>query len=312
MLNEMDLSRMDLNLLVLFDTVLREKHVGRAAARLHLSPSAVSHGIRRLRQTFNDPVFLKHPKGVVPTARALAMAEPVAQVLAQVRHVIAAADRFDPRRSRRRFVIGAPDAISVVALPAVIAKISQQAPGIGISVRHLQPVELTAALDAREIDVALYPLEEIPARFDATLLYEEDFVIAARADHQLGRRPSLDRYCAARHLLVSGKGEAYGVVDDVLKQHGRSREVALTVPGFMFALAIIGSTDLIGTLPRSLLRVHAARFGVVALEPPLPFVRSGIRVVAPKAASVDLGIAGLKNLLGESLSRHARGRRKPS
>lgn len=302
MLNEIDLARMDLNLLVLFDTVLRERHVGRAATRLHLTPSAVSHGIRRLRQTFNDPVFLKHPKGVVPTARALAMAEPVAQALTQVRQVIAAADRFDPRRSKRRFVIGAPDALSVVAMPLVLAAIPKQAPGVTIGVRHLEPAKLTAALDAREIDVALYPLHEIPARFEATLLYEEDFVIAARADHKLGRRPSLDKYCAARHLLVSWTGDSHGFVDDELKRLGRSREVALTVPGFLFALAIIGATDLIGTLPRSLLRVHAARFGVVALEPlPLPLGRSSVHVVAPKAATVDSGITWLMDLLRESL-----------
>lgn len=310
MLNEIDLSRIDLNLLVLFDTVLKEMHVGRAAARLNLSPSAVSHGIRRLRQTFNDPVFLKHPKGVVPSARALSMAEPVAQVLAQVRQVVASADRFDPKRSKRRFVIGAPDAIAVVALPAVLAAISKQTAGVSVSVRNLQPADMVGALDAREIDVALLPLEEIPARFDARFLYEEDFVIAARADHALGRRPSLDKYCAARHLLVSRKGEMHGFVDDILKPLGRSRTIALTVPGFMFALAIIASTDLIGTLPRRLLRAHGGRFGIVALEPPLPFGRSRIHAVAPKVATVDGGIAWLLDLLRESLARSTRPKRR--
>src|SRR5262245_5168737 len=110
MLNEIDLSRVDLNLLVLFEAVFEERHVGRAAQRLHLSASAVSHGIRRLRQTFNDPMFLKHPKGVVPTARASGMAPAVVQILASVRAVVGGAEPFDPARSRRRLIIGAPDA----------------------------------------------------------------------------------------------------------------------------------------------------------------------------------------------------------
>src|SRR5215218_8072033 len=100
---EPDLSRTDLNLLVLFEVVLQERHVGRAAERLNLSPSAVSHGLGRLRRLLNDPVFLRTPKGVVPTARALELAHPVAEVLAGARRVIASTAPFDPRTSTRAF-----------------------------------------------------------------------------------------------------------------------------------------------------------------------------------------------------------------
>src|SRR5690349_15229221 len=102
MLNQIDLSRADLNLLVLFEAVLQEAHVGRAAERLNLSPSAVSHGLRRLRVLLNDPLFLKHPKGVVPTARADALAEPILDILARARVVVGGAEQFDPVRSQRR------------------------------------------------------------------------------------------------------------------------------------------------------------------------------------------------------------------
>src|SRR5688500_2699385 len=117
MLNEIDLSRTDLNLLVLFEVVLGERHVGRAAERLNLSPSAVSHGLGRLRRLLNDPLFLRTPKGVVPTARALALAEPIAEALARVRGIVATAAPFDPATSARRFRIGAPDGVSGVFLP---------------------------------------------------------------------------------------------------------------------------------------------------------------------------------------------------
>src|SRR4051812_37476521 len=132
MLNEIDLSRTDLNLLVLFQVVLEERHVGRAAERLNLTPSAVSHGLGRLRQLLNDPLFLRTPKGVVPTARAKALSEPIADVLARVRSVIATADPFDPAKSARRFMIGAPDAASAVFLPPLLAELRQSAPGINI------------------------------------------------------------------------------------------------------------------------------------------------------------------------------------
>src|SRR6476659_1149217 len=103
MMNQIDLARVDLNLFVVFEAVLETRHVGRAAERLRLSPSAVSHGLGRLRRLLNDPLFLRTPKGVVPTARALELATPIAEVLAGARRVISSAEPFEPARSTRRF-----------------------------------------------------------------------------------------------------------------------------------------------------------------------------------------------------------------
>ena len=139
MLHEIDLSRVDLNLLVLFEAVFEERHVGRAASRLHLSASAVSHGIGRLRRALSDPVFLKHPKGVVPTARAAELAAPVADILARVRAVVSVALPFEPRESTRRFAIGAPDAIATVVLPPVLAALRRKAPGVVVNVTEVEP-----------------------------------------------------------------------------------------------------------------------------------------------------------------------------
>ena len=138
MLNETDLSRTDLNLLVLFEVVLGERHVGRAAARLNLSPSAVSHGLGRLRRLLNDPLFLRTPKGVVPTARAIELADPVKDALARMRSIIDIAEPFDPATSARRFTIGAPDGSAEFLSPLVTA-MRRDAPLIDISVRQLLP-----------------------------------------------------------------------------------------------------------------------------------------------------------------------------
>lgn len=304
MLNETDLSRADLNLLVLFEIVREERHVGRAAERLNLSSSAVSHGLGRLRRLLNDPLFLKTPRGVVPTARALELAAPIADILARVRSVVATAAPFEPATSTRRFTIGAPDGVSAVFLPPLLARLRKQAPGIDIAVRQILPTQGEASaehawrgaladLEARAMDIAIVPSDDMPARFHGRLLFEEDFVLAMRAGHPFARAPTLDRYCAMQHLVVSLTGDAHGFVDRVLSEQGRARRVALTVPNFMFALALVAETDLITALPRRFAARHARRFGVVRREAPLPLGRFRLTAIAPKVAMMDAGLAWL-------------------
>ena len=317
MLNEIDLSRTDLNLLVLFETVLRERHVGRAAARLNLSASAVSHGLGRLRRLLNDPLFIKTPKGVAPTARAQELADAIAEILAQVRGVLATAEPFDPARSTRCFTIGAPDGVSAVFLPPLLAMLRQQAPRIDIRVRQLLPVPGDAArawrgafdeLEARTMDIAIIPSDHIPARFHHRLLFEEDFVIAARDGHPFIATPTLERYCEMQHLVVSHSGDAPGFVDDALAKQNRARRIALTVPNFMFALAVIAECDLICALPRRFAATYAARFGVVSREAPLPLRLFRLNAAAPQAAMADMGLAWLFGVLGQATDGRKRDR----
>jgi DNA-binding transcriptional LysR family regulator len=308
MLNEIDLSRTDLNLLVLFEIVLKERHVGRAADRLNLTASAVSHGLGRLRRLLNDPLFLRNPKGVVPTARAIELAAPIADILAQVRRVVATAEPFDPATSTRRFIIGSPDGVSAVYLPPLLAMLRRTAPGIDISIRQLLPVpgetsperawrSALGDLEARATDIAIIPSDDIPVRFRTQTLYEEDFVIAMRAGHPFAKVPTLDRYCAMQHLVVSHTGDAHGFVDRVLAEHGRARRIVLTVPNFMFALAVIAETDLVSALPRRFVELHAARFTVVGVDAPLPLGHFRLNSIAPKVAMMDAGLAWLFDVL---------------
>lgn len=311
MLNKIDLSRINLNLIALFEVVLEERHVGRTAERLNLTPSAVSHGLGRLRRLLNDPLFVRTPKGVVPTERARDLAAPVADVLARVRSVIATAKPFDPATSSRRFTIGAPDGVSAVFLPGLLAELRRSAPGIDISLRQLLPTQAEISpervwrgafsdLEAQAMDIAVIPSDDIPARFHRRTLYGEDFVLALRAGHPLEKRLTLDRYCEMQHLVVSLTGNPYGFVDEVLAKRGRSRRVALTVPNFMFALAVIAETDLIAALPRQFAAMHAARFRVSSQEPPLPLGHFRLNAVSPKAAMMDAGVAWLVGVLGKA------------
>jgi DNA-binding transcriptional LysR family regulator len=314
MLNQTDLARVDLNLLVLFEAVSETLHVGRAAERLHVSPSAVSHGLGRLRRLLDDPLFLKTPRGVVPTARALQLSKPIADVLAGVRGVVAAAAPFDPGTSTRRFAIGAPDAVSVVFLQPLLAIVRAQAPGIDLTLRQLLPVpgESTperawrgafADLDDRALDIAIVPMNAVPARFESRLLYDEDFVVAARAGHPFAKSPTLDRFCAMQHLVTSLGGDPHGFVDDALAKQGRTRRVALTVPNFMLAMAAVGDSDLIAALPRRFVESHGKAAGVVAIEPPMPLGQSQLNAVFPRAAASDQGLAWLAARLVEAVKR---------
>jgi DNA-binding transcriptional LysR family regulator len=313
MLNEIDLSRTDLNLLVLFEAVLTKRHVGRAADTLSLTASAVSHGLGRLRKLLNDPLFLRTPKGVVPTARAIELAEPVAEILARIRNVVATAEPFDPAKSTRRFMLGSPDGALAVFLPDFLAALNRSAPSVDVGMQQLLPAggartverawdPAMVDLEARELDVAIIPIDTVPARFVARTLFEEDFVVVTRPGHAFARDPTLDRFCEQQHLLVSSSGDPHGYFDWVLAGQNRSRRVSVTVPNFMMALAVVAETNLIASLPRRLVAMHAARFGVIASEMPLPHPRSIVRAVATKAAMMDAGVTWLVDTL-EQVSR---------
>jgi DNA-binding transcriptional LysR family regulator len=310
MLNQIDLSRIDLNLLVLFEIVFQERHVGRSAERLHLSPSAISHGLGRLRTLLGDPLFLKTPKGVVPTERASQLATSVSEILARIRGVVSTATPFDPRHSTRRFVIGAPDGVSSVFLPPLLETLREMAPRVDVGLRQLLPTQGSAEphlawkdalkeLEERTMDIAIVPLDDAPVRFHKRKLYEEDFVIAVRKGHSFQHNASLKRYCEMQHLVVSHTGDALGFVDVELARKGLTRRVALTVPNFMFALSVLAETEMVSALPRRFLEIHGARFNVVAVKVPMPLPRFSINIVLPKVAMMDTGLAWLVQLLGQ-------------
>src|SRR5262245_4010129 len=176
MLNLAHLSRIDLNLLVLFAVVYEEGHVAHAAERLNLTPSAVSHGLGRLRQLLNDPLFLRMPRGVVPTDRAKKIAAPIGDIIARVGNVLTNAAPFDPAASRRRFIIGAPDGVSAALLRPLLARAGEIAPGIDLAFIHVSPEQPVKGaiqawepaldmLDSRKLDIAVLPLQQVPPRF---------------------------------------------------------------------------------------------------------------------------------------------------
>lgn len=305
MLNAIQLSRIDLNLLVLLHVVLEEGQVGRAAQRLSLTPSAVSHGLTRLRRLLADPLFLRTPRGVVPTERALGLRQPVAEILGATQAVLAAATPFDAARSSRRFVIGAPDAVLAAVAPPLLARLAVQAPSVDLALVQLMPrrrerpgdepwLDSLEQLERRALDLALLPIAAPPTRFDARRLYDERFVVVMRRGHPFARQPTLARYAAAAHLLVSASGDPRGIVDDLLEARGLQRRIALTVPSFALALELAAGGDLLATLPARLADGAAARHGLAVATLPLPRAPDPIQAVATRAALQDAGVAWLR------------------
>lgn len=313
MLKHVDLSRTDLNLLVLFEAVMQERHVGRAAQRMNLSPSAVSHGLGRLRSLLGDPLFIKTPRGVTPTDRALALEETIAEVLAGARRIVETSAPFEPRTSTRAFTLGAPDATAAVFLPPLVSLLRKQAPHLDMRIRSLMPApgatsaevawrNAFADLDTRAMDVAVLPADAAPARFSMVTLFSEGFVIAARSGHPWLAKPTLARFLAQDHLVVSQTGDPFGFVDAALAERGLKRRVTLTAPNFMLALALLAQSDLLAAIPASLFRLHGPRFRLKSTKPPLTLPGFDINAITPKPALQDVGVSWLVTSLARACS----------
>lgn len=308
MLNETDLSRADLNLLVLFEAVMRDRNVARAAARLNLSPSAVSHGLRRLRLMLGDPLFLRTPRGVTPTDRALQLLPQIEAILAGVRAVIGSAAPFDAATSERRFALGMPDGVIAVIGPPLFAHLARVAPRVGVSLLNVIPAarygpgigawdKVLEDLDARVLDLAVLPGSDVPARFATRAAGKDALIAAMRADHPYAREPTLDHYCAARHVLVSGRGDPVSATDAALAELGRRREVVLTVPNFSVALMVAAEANLIVSLPEHFVRQFGPRLGLVGRPLPFPTEARTLFIVTSRVALEDGGTAWFSGML---------------
>lgn len=272
-----DLTRFDLNLLVVLEALLAERHVGRAAARLHLSQSATSHALSRLRAALDDPLFIRNPKGIEPTPRVLALAPRLAAVLDEVRGLATRRGPFDPGRITRPFRVGATDYAVLTVLAPALASIHAAAPQATLRIDAVEPQSIVRRLDASELDLAIGAgsLAGIPRRIETIPLFEERFVGVARRGHPaLVRRGArytmtLDHFVATPQVLVSPKGDARGVVDDALQALQRSRQVKVTTASFIAAPFLVEAGDLLAVLAERAAQRLARSANLVCFDLPL-------------------------------------------
>jgi len=262
-MHQIDLSRVDLNLLVVFEALMLERHVGRAARRLSLSQSATSHALGRLRELFNDPLFVRHPRGVEPTVRGQELAVAIAEALAQLRAILQPPEEFAPATLKRTFKIAAHDYAMLVLIPELMADLKKQAPGMDFRCISVAPAEVIDKLYRSELDFALGGFFGMQAeRIHRTVLFTDRFVGIARKKHPHlhCQNISLEKFVGAQHVLVSADGEARGTVDQALQERGLHRSIAITTPNFLAVPFIVEHTDIIGVLPERL----ATRFAQLA------------------------------------------------
>jgi DNA-binding transcriptional LysR family regulator len=257
------------SLLSTLDVLLTERSVTRAARRLGVTQSAVSHQLRALRDAFDDPLVVASKQGLIPTARAEAMAAPLRQALHDLDAATALGATFDPRSAARTFRLSVPDYVELVAMPPLAAELAHEAPGIDLCLEPPYP-DLSERLADGRLDLAIATALPLSGAIYRARLASEGFLVVLRRGHPAARgRWDLARYLAMRHVVIAPRGARGSVVDDALAARGLSRRVALRVASFAAAPFIAAASDLCLTAPTGLVAALEPRLAVVVRPPPL-------------------------------------------
>lgn len=235
----------DLNLLVVFDALWHERHVTRAAHRIHLSQSAFSHALKRLRVQLDDELFQPSPRGMLPTPRAQALATPITDALATLRRSLDAPTPFSPRALDRTFTIGTTDFGELMFLQALASRFARSAPHATLCIRPIERPERDLASGAHDLIIGP-PVDGARAE----LLFEDPWVCVLRAGHPAAtKRLTLERYTQLTHILVSPTGAGEARVDEALRKLGRSRRVTVRIPHFLAVPLALAESDHVVTIP---------------------------------------------------------------
>lgn len=264
----MNINSVDLNLLRTLDVLLAEHNVTRAAQRLNLSQPSISVQLGRLREIFGDPLLLPGPRGMLPTARADALREPLRQALDALASAVSPVSEFDPAKADNIWRIAATDYTeSAIVLPALSA-LRTAAPATRLAMLEMNPTRFEKQAEQGEVDLIFHTREGAPQQLHQRLLFSERYVLAGRLNHPLLRRkPTLAQFCKMEQVIVSPDGGGFnGATDAALAEKGLARRVVLSVPHFLFMLQVITRTDLVAVLPEKLVAQAGA---LQVVEPPV-------------------------------------------
>ena len=294
----MNLGALNLNLILVFDAIMQERHVTRAAQKLGRTQSAVSHSLKQLREAFDDDLFVRTERDMEPTPRAIELADTISAALADLQ---GAFDRFgalDPVTSARHFRLGLSDATTFMFLPALIAEIQRISSGVTVSVRNLSPTEGYDELRKGALDCMI--LGNAPDASShlhrETILTEKYLCGLSPGSPVLGRQLSLEDYLACPHIQVSLDGMSEGAADEVLRHRGLARTVVATVPNYLAVPWVVRDTNLIVTIGEAPL-MAMADLGVLALaRPPIEIPDVVFSMIYDRRAGTDPGNRWLRSL----------------
>lgn len=267
-IDHIHLRRFDLNLLLAFDALMESCSVSKAAARLSIGQSAMSHALRRLRDLFGDPILVREAGGFVPTDKALALWQPVRRALEDLEQGLTHAQSFDPAREYRIFSISIPDYVAALFGPELVRHARKHAPSIAYRIESLGRSEGFVALAEGRID-AMIGVADPPMWTISERLFSDGF--STLYDHKRWQRPpsDLEAFCRAPHALASQTLSFEGWVDEALTRLNRRRHVVFSAARFADAAACVQGSDLLLTLPTAAAQSYAGLFELSIVQAPL-------------------------------------------
>ena len=276
----MNINRVDLNLLVYLDVLLRERNVTQAANQLNLSQPAMSNGLRRLRNLFDDPLLVRTSDGMTPTERALELEPLVRDILGKVEYALQPTSDFDPATADRVFRIMASDYAESTLLPSLLSKLRQQAPGISLDIMTPSDVSFLD-VERGKVDMVINRFDSIPQSFHQITVWTDSFSCLLSANNPLLKDFSLDSYLNAHHVWVSKTGMGVGVgvdpedvqrlgwVDAAIAKLGKKRNIAVFTRHYQSAMVLAEQNDLVVTLPSLAAQLQHDNPRLVIKTPPL-------------------------------------------
>tara|TARA_R110000787_G_scaffold4365_11_gene16863 strand:+ start:8658 stop:9599 length:942 start_codon:yes stop_codon:yes gene_type:complete len=275
----MNISRIDLNLLIYLDVLLRERNVTRSAAQIGITQPAMSNSLRRLRMLFDDPLLIRTSNGMTPTERGLQLQPLVRDILANVEKAVEPQKAFDPSTARRVIRIMASDYAESTLIPGLLTRLAKQAPGITLDILTPSDVGLED-VEQGKVDMLLNRFDDMPQSFHQVTVWRDDFSCLLSTDNPLIDNFDLGGYLKGRHVWVSktGMGASVGMnpqdaqrlgwVDEALKALGKKRHIAVFTRHYQVAVRLAQQPDLIATLPSRLAQLEIDNPRVSLHKPP--------------------------------------------
>jgi DNA-binding transcriptional LysR family regulator len=269
----MNINSLDLNLLLAFDAIDRERNITLAAERVGLSQPALSNALARLRKLLNDPLFVRTAKGMEPTPYAVRLSGPIRKACELIDGALKIDASFDPTRTSRKFSVYMTDIGEAVMLPRLLRHLQTFAPRIGINVETIPKHGIQEAMTSGDVDLAVGLFEGLGGGFFEQRLYRDDFVCIVRADHPtVGNTFSQQQFIDLPHVLVSSGGTGHeAAIEKIVVKQRVKRSVALSVPHFLALPAIVAQTDATGTVPRKLALSFMNSINIKLLTSPIKF-----------------------------------------
>jgi DNA-binding transcriptional LysR family regulator len=266
----MHISRVDLNLFTVFETIYTEGSVTRASQKLNLTQPAISHALGRLRQIFNDPLFVRQGHAMVSTPLARSMIEPVRNALRGLELTLNGLDTFDPATNTKRFNIALRDVLEATVLPPLMRRVRQAAPLVGIAASHVDRRDLQSEMAAGSIDGAIDVLLPLPNDIRRTRIYQDSTVVVARQGHpDIEGTLDIATYLKQDHVQASSRRRGVSVEDFELSRFGMERRIRLRCQHYFAACRVVSQSDLILTMPGRYARIASQQFGNQILPFPL-------------------------------------------